>query len=160
MTISNRYQGFTLIELVMVIVVLGILSSAILPKFFDTTVFQERAFYDDVLAAVRYAQKLAVASNCSVQLTVTGNQYSLQRTADRTNCQTIVTADFTQDVLQPAAGAAYTGSQTGVTLNSGATNRLVFLPSGAASANLTINVGSSRVIKVYQTTGFVHAYTP
>jgi len=57
-----RTKGFTLIELVVILLVLGILAVVALPKFFNLSDYQERAAYDEVAGAVRYAQKLAVGS--------------------------------------------------------------------------------------------------
>lgn len=63
----------------MVIVIIGILAVVVGPRFFDRQVFDERLFYEEALAAVRYAQKLAVASGCRIQVSLDGNGYRLRR---------------------------------------------------------------------------------
>jgi MSHA pilin protein MshC len=72
-------RGFTLIELVVVIILLGILAAFAIPKFFNLDVYRDRAAYDEVAGAIRYAQKLAVASGCPVQVVLTANGYFLQQ---------------------------------------------------------------------------------
>jgi len=42
--INKRQEGFTLVELVVVIMVLGILSAVAIPKFFDLQSYEERGF--------------------------------------------------------------------------------------------------------------------
>jgi len=56
-----RVAGFTLVELVTVLVLVGILSVVAIPHFMDHT-FDERGFHDAVKAAVQHARRIAVAS--------------------------------------------------------------------------------------------------
>lgn len=53
--------GFTLAELVMVIVILAILAALMGPRMMATQGFASRGFYDESFAVVRYAQKTAIA---------------------------------------------------------------------------------------------------
>ncbi len=61
--VNCRVRGFTLVELVTIIVILGILAVAAAPRFFDRNVFDGRGFYDGVIATLRYAQKTAIAKH-------------------------------------------------------------------------------------------------
>lgn len=59
-------RGFTLIELIMVIVLLGILAVVAAPRMFSSTDFYARGFHDETLAMLRYAQKTAIAQRRTV----------------------------------------------------------------------------------------------
>jgi MSHA pilin protein MshC len=61
-----RQRGFTLIELIMVIVILGVLAVFAAPRLFNTADFNARGFYDETLSLLRYAQKSAIAQRRTV----------------------------------------------------------------------------------------------
>ncbi|MDD2759885.1 MAG: prepilin-type N-terminal cleavage/methylation domain-containing protein [Methylomonas sp.] len=152
-------RGFTLVELVMTLVILGILSATAMPRFFDFSAFRQRAFFDDTLAAVRYAQKLAVATGCNVQFSIAADRFRLMRpgATDRSQCASTAAADFTLDVARPGSGeAVYQGSQTGIAVDSAT---VYFTAKGLASADLDIAVGDRR-ISIVKDTGFVYDSSP
>ena len=75
---ANRNQrGFTLVELIMTMVIIGILAVAVAPRFLGVSVFQSRGFADQVQASLRYAQKEAIAQHQFVCVAFTGNSVTL-----------------------------------------------------------------------------------
>lgn len=153
-------KGFTLIESVMTLVILGIISTVALPKFFQLSAYQERVFFDDTLAAIRYAQKLAVATGCNVQVAIASNTFHLKRpgAVDRSQCASTTAADFTRDVIHPGSGdAQYSGSQSGIAL---ASATFYFNALGVVSTGPDITVGSTKKISIIRETGFVYDSTP
>jgi len=147
--------GFTLVELVMVIVLLGIISAVALPRFFNRSGFESHALFTDTLNAVRYSQKLAVASGCATQISISTNSYAVLRE------NTCGSSSFSSALAahDPTTGeAGYTGSQNNVSLT--ATNSTTtFNALGQADADNTITIGS-RQISIVAATGFSYDSTP
>ena len=67
--VVRRQRGFTLIELIMVIIMLGVLAVFAAPRMFDSSDFYARGFHDETLALLRYAQKAAIAQRRTVCVT-------------------------------------------------------------------------------------------
>lgn len=67
-------QGFTLVELIVVIVVLGAVAAASFGRFSDSGSYNEAISKDSLLSAVRSAQQLAFdQSNVSVKIEASGS---------------------------------------------------------------------------------------
>ncbi|MCZ8292214.1 MAG: GspH/FimT family protein [Hylemonella sp.] len=61
-------NGFTVIELVMVLILLGVISLFVAPQL-NSRDFEVRGFHDETLALMRYAQKTAIAQRRTVCVT-------------------------------------------------------------------------------------------
>ncbi|MFW5442935.1 MAG: Tfp pilus assembly protein FimT/FimU [Methylococcaceae bacterium] len=156
--VYKKQSGFTLIELVMVIVMLGILSATALPKFFEKNTYTERAFFVDTLNALRFAQKLAVATGCSVQVSIASDGYALNRQGSSSSTSCPGGSTYSLAIPHPGTGASsYFGSESGVTLTSSPVSSFIFYSSGKVSANVTLTVAGTKTISVISETGFVYA---
>jgi len=80
-----RYGGFTLVELVAVLVIIGIVAAVAAPRLFDNAVFTERGYADEIAASLRYARRIAIASDCNVRFTVNAAGYSAAQPTVRCN---------------------------------------------------------------------------
>jgi len=133
---NSQICGFTLIELLVTMVLIGLLAVVVVPRLFDSSTFRSRGFFEEVIHAARYGQKLAVASGCAVQLSVSGSGFTLHQ---RQNC---AGGTFSRPVPRPAGSGAFAAAPpSGVTLSATAA-AVVFDSLGrAAPGGVTVSVG-------------------
>lgn len=67
---ARRAGGFTLVELVMVITIVGTLALVVLPRLLDLTAWRLRAFGDELQAQMMAMQRLALAQRRPVVATI------------------------------------------------------------------------------------------
>ena len=151
--------GFSLVELVTIMVVVGILAAFAVPRLVSPTGFDSRGFYDQAQGIVRYAQKIAIAQRQSppkppVFVVITANQIRICYDA---GCATPVTDPGTGAALvlnAPAGGAVTLAPVTTFSYNGSGTPSI--------GAQLAITVSSTGVGDVNRTffvaaqTGYVH----
>lgn len=131
----SHSRGFTLVELVLVIMIMGILAAVVGPRFFDRRVFDERLFFEETVSAVRYAQKLALASGCLTQVNLDAGGYRLRRAA---NC---ASGEYIAEVQGPDGQTPFANTEVPAGVSVLATNFPVVFdslgrPSSAASATI------------------------
>lgn len=156
-------RGFTLVELITVVVLLGIISVVAIPRFFDRGAYDSRAFHDQVISTLRYAQKAAIAQRRFVCVTFAANSIGLTY-GTNSSCTTGA------GVLASASGAPYPasaqvtfvptpanfsfdclGRPRGITLSPGVCGDNV----DVLAANQVVQIGGADPITIWRETGYV-----
>jgi MSHA pilin protein MshC len=139
--------GFTLVELITIIIILGIISVVAVPRFLERGAFDNRAFSDQMRATLRSAQKLAIAQHRNVCAGVTtAAPASLTiRVSKASDCDTLlaertVTASGNATLVAPAGDTTITFDRLG--------------SPGAASA--VVQAAGEPQIVIEAETGYVH----
>jgi len=142
-------RGFTLMELVLVMIIGGVLAAVAAPRMIDRSAFQTRGAAVEVRSALRYAQKLAMAKNREVCVTTAVNSLALSFNPTMTNG-----AACSQPVARPGEGNPYT-----VTLPTGIAPATAFRFDGqgrpSPNATVSLTVGGSVPVTVTRETGYV-----
>jgi len=146
--------GFTLVELTLVIVIGGILAALAGSRFFTQSVYSQRAYTEELGAALRLAQKVAVASDCPTQVTVTTAAYAVAQQAASGNSCNPTDATWSTAVVGIDGQAVSGSAPNGVTASP--TGAFVFSGSGALTASpaTTLTVGADS-ITIDSATGYV-----
>lgn len=140
-------NGFTLLELIVIIAIIGILAVVALPRLQDQE-FKQRAFHDETLAALRYAQKAAIAQRRTVCVTAGANSIALSiaATAGSNVCGGSLAGPSGSSTITAPSGVSYASAST-----------FYFTSLGQPSAAQSFQVsGVADSITVEAETGYVH----
>ena len=154
--------GFTMVELVLVMVLIGVIAAIGVPRLMGDNTMAAAAFGDEVVSALRTAQKSASARRRLVCATVGGTEVTLRmaRGPGSTDCSVPLNAEN------------YYTSASGVTATA-TPSILFFQPNGMITSDtagrtpvngtvlirLGTGTGASRTIQFEGTTGYVQ-YVP
>ncbi|TCS41644.1 pilus assembly FimT family protein [Reinekea marinisedimentorum] len=141
----NKNRGFTVIELVTVIILLGILSAVTLPRFFSASSFTDSYAKSEFENALSWARNRAVTSNCTYEMRLTDSGWAVYRDNE---CSTTDTESGCSTVLkmsEPAsdgAGIPLTGESPYLQNSSSSPQRLVFFATGELEIKSSLASGS------------------
>lgn len=155
--------GFTMVELIVTMVIIGIMAIAVLPRMDLMRGFDEIGFRDQVRGTLEFARKSAVAGRRYVCVTRNGNVLSVTR--NPADPDTVAASCGADPLALPGGASRYCTPPAphricapgGVSL--GGPGELIFTPLGAsAGGTYTISVGGATTasITVEAETGYVH----
>lgn len=153
--VVSAQAGFSLVELVVVIVLLGIVAAVAIPRWQGGSGFEERGLRDQVVAALRYAQKSAVAARRTVCVSFTSSpskvDFAISSAYPAANCSvgsSLVGPDGTNLSVVASGSITFTSSVSSFTFD--AAGR----PSAAASITVS-GLPPALAITVESETGYV-----
>lgn len=151
--------GFTLVELVVTLIIIGILGAFVAPRFFGTHGFEERGFHDETLSALRFAQKAAIAQRRLVCVEFPDNKTVRLRVATA-NPAAVCNANLagpdgtTPYIVDATADTKYRNADVRFTA---VPATITFGPLGTPNAAASISVVNLAVpVTVEAETGYVH----
>lgn len=148
-------RGFTLTELVVILVIIGALAAFAAPRL-NISGFDEYTFRTEVVNALRFAQKTATASRCEVQVVVDADRLEVRQRGGGTSLE-CGDAAFDELMRHPSRGGDFVVEARRDAAITGGTGTVVFDPRGAADTGLTLTFASGRTVVVEAGTGYVDA---
>lgn len=152
----GRSRGFTLVELIVTMLVVSIMAVVVMPKLFGNSGFDEREFRDRVAAALRYAQKSAIAARRTTCASFTAAPatvtFMISNGFPAANCAVgaaLVGPDGTPLVVTPRGNVTFAAP----------TPNIIFDAAGRPNAAATIAISglpAALDIIVEAETGYVH----
>lgn len=149
----HHQTGFTLVELILVMLVMGILAGVALPRLTNRQSQDEVTTRDELKATLRLAREVAFAQNRTVCFMRTAAQFSLVYATPAGACNLGGTP-----VVEPGSGdALVVDLPSGVNLAGASVirfnNRGQPVPN---TVNQSLTVGSTTALTVSRETGFVY----
>ena len=149
-------DGFTLVELVVTLILVGILAVVAIPKLTGLGAYNTLGFYDRVASGIRFAQKQAIAKRRNVCLTFTANSVTFRFASSAGAAATCDT-----DLAGPNGAAPYILAPdprgVGAVIFSPMPTDFQFDGLGRPTVGQTITVSGDglKVLSVEQDTGYV-----
>jgi MSHA pilin protein MshC len=143
----SSQRGFTLIELIACVVILGILAAIAAPRFVTMQAFTERGYADDFASSLRYARRIAIASSCRVQVTIDAAGYAARQQA---SCNS---GAWTTPVLRSDGTQLNGTTPSGINITS--TTLVEFVSTGATTTGSAAITVGARTVNVAGATGRV-----
>jgi prepilin-type N-terminal cleavage/methylation domain-containing protein len=141
----RRTGGFTLVELVMVIVLIGVLAVFALPRMLDLTAWRLRAFADALQAETAAMQRRALAQRRPVTATITDSGVSFAD-AGGTLASLACPAAASPCITEPGPrSVTFNAANTGRTSTSTGSALVLTIGSGSAQRRLQIEAQTGLV---------------
>ena len=99
--VKKKYKGFTLIEMVIVILLVGIMAAIAIPKFVNLTTAAKQASYDQGLGSLRSAVSIYLGENQGVWPSANSVAAAMEGTV---TCTDEVTAGFDTLAIEDIEG--------------------------------------------------------
>lgn len=151
----HNFTGFTLVELIVVILLIGILSISIAPRFFGVASYQDRRAVDELLTALRYTQQMAMNRGGYIQLDLTATDYTIELT-DGTPLRS------PDGSRHPTCGTpiCYKKDFEGATATISPAGPIIYDSLGRPNSSFIISIGSNpsalKQIQIEAETGYAH----
>jgi MSHA pilin protein MshC len=155
-------RGFTLAELIIVMVLTGVLAAVAIPRMVDKSGFAARGARDFVASSLRYAQKSAIAMRRNVCVNVGTGSLSVTHASAAGSTQACAAGNT---VPNPATGVAFDAKPYAEGATVAAAASVVFdalgRPMSAAlvplstAQTITVN-GYATAVTIEPDTGYVH----
>lgn len=150
---STYSRGFTLVELVVTLIIIGVMSAFAIPRFFERSGFEARSYAEQVKATLRHAQKTAIAQRRMTCVAIGADRLSF------TLASANAASSCTLPLPLPAADVNTLVAPSGVSFSSNRT-QLSFdglgRPSAAAQISVPMAGAATLTVTVEAETGHVY----